>query len=240
MIRNGIRFIGRTITLTFLICVSAAGSNEVVIVGLNSNRVLTGMAEIPVEFHATNSDDIGVHFLLDGEPSMSIINPDPPPKSPIVGHWCTTYVSNGWHGLQAFGSYPDPAMSSAGGYNTYSSQVVRVQTFNPIVLPDFPTIFGNADTGVPFAFPIRAFLASTNATWKVTISTLSNQVLRVLSGTTTNGFIETFWDGKDSAGTRVKPEAIQIDVETASTDGESKASRISQRVWAQGHSPSAP
>jgi hypothetical protein len=201
------------------------------------NRVLSGVVEIPVELRATNTNDISVHFLLDGEPSMSIINPDPPPKTPIVGLWYTTYVSNGWHVLQAFGSYPDPAASSAGGYSTYASAVVRVQTFNPIVLPDFPTIFGNEDTGVPFAFPIRAFLAATNATWKVTVSTLSNQVLRVLTGTTTNGAIETFWDRRDSAGIRVKPEGIQIDVETISADGERKVSRISQRVWAQGHGP---
>jgi flagellar hook assembly protein FlgD len=59
-------------------------------------------------------------------------------------------------------------------------------------------------------------------------------VLRVLSGRTTNGSIETFWDGKDSTGIRVKPEGIQIDVETVSTYGERKASKISQRIWAQG------
>src|SRR5271169_3419790 len=75
-----------------LLGLSARASNEVVIVGLNSNRVLSGVVEIPVELHAqTNVEIEGVYFFLDGEPSSSIRNPDQfPPKPPILGLWLTT------------------------------------------------------------------------------------------------------------------------------------------------------
>ena len=131
------------------------------------------MVEIPVEIHvSTNYEVAGVHFLLDEEPSDSIINPRPqPPKPPVLGYWRTSQISNGWHTLQAFASYPDPAMFYQGGYSEYASPPIRVQVFNPIIL-DIPPIYGGLDTGVPFAFPIKAFVAATNARWKVMISTV--------------------------------------------------------------------
>ena len=225
--------------LTVLMAVSAAGSNEVAIIGLNSNRVLSGDVQIPVELHApTNVEIDGVYFFLDGEPSMSIMNPrSHPPKPPILGSWLTTEVSNGWHTLQAFAEYPD---NSFCGHDEYASPPIRVQVFNPIVL-DIPLIYGGLDTGVPFAFPIKAFVAATNATWKVTISTVGisvsssngelsvtistneSRILRVLTGVTTNGEIDTVWDRKDANGVSVLPAAVDFKVETAPMDGSAKS-----------------
>ena len=218
---------------------SAAASNEVVIVGLSSSRVLSGVVEIPIELHAqTNVEIEDVYFFLDGEPSSSIWNPDQlPPKPPILGHWLTTAVSNGWHTLQAFAEYPD---HSSCGHDKYSSPTIRVQVFNPIVIDTLGT-YGGLDTGVPFAFPIKAFVAATNATWKVTISTRgilvsssngtlnvtistnSSRILRVLTGTTTNGTIDATWDRKDSNGISVLPAAVDFEVETTPIDGSAKS-----------------
>jgi hypothetical protein len=193
---------------------SSASERNVVFISLPSNRVLSGVVEIPVELHATNNDHIvGINFLLDGEPSDSIRNPRPqPPQPPIRGYWDTRVVSNGWHTLQALAEYPDATKRYTGGYNQYSSAAVRVQTFNPVIL-DIPLTYGTLDTGVPFAFPIKALVATSNAAWKITISTESNQVLQVLTGTTTNGVIDAVWDG-----TPFRPMAVQIEVETISTN----------------------
>lgn len=217
------RFLPVWLGLSLLMSISTMASNEVVIIGLNSNQVLSGVVEIPVELHATNVDAQGVFFQLDGEPSSSIINPSwLPPKLPISGIWRTTELSNGWHTLQAFADYPDPAMNNQGGYNEYRSPPVRVQVFNPLIV-DIPPLYGDMDTGVPFAFPIKAFVAATNATWKVTISTVSNQVLRVLTGVTTNGIIETTWDGKDLKGTRIRPEWVDFEIEASPTNRSPRA-----------------
>jgi len=213
----------------------ATASNEVVIVGLSSNRVLSGVVEIPVELHAqTNAEIDYVYFYLDGESSSSIWGPHQhPPNPPILGHWLTSAVSNGWHTLQAFAEYPD---NSFCGHDEYSSPTIRVQVFNPIVIDTFGP-YGGLDTGVPFAYPIQAFVAATNATWKVTISTVgfsvsssngtlqatistnSSRILRVLTGVTTNGTIDAVWDRKDSNGIGVLPKAVDFKVETTPLDG---------------------
>jgi hypothetical protein len=233
------RFLPVCLGLSLLMSISTVASNEVVIIGLNSNRVLSGVVEIPVELHAqTNVEIDGVYFFLDGEPSSSIMNPRPqPPKPPIFGRWLTTEVSNGWHTLQAFAEYPDQSFC---GHDEYSSPPIRVQVFNPIVL-DIPGTYGGLDTGVPFAFPIKAFVAATNATWKVTISTVGisvissngelnltistneSRILRVLTGVTTNGTIDTVWDRKDANGISVLPAAVDFKVETAPIDGSAKS-----------------
>ena len=153
---------------------------------------------------------------MDNEPSMSIVNPGwRSPKPPFLGRWDTVCVSNGWHTLQAFASYPDPSMDSSGGYSEYSSVPVRVQTFNEIVFPDFPTTYGTS-------LPITALLASSNAAGTVTIRSPSKAVLRTFSGTTTNGRIDVFWDSTDSNGVSSSDgDFVDIDV-TTSTNGEAK------------------
>lgn len=219
---------------------SATASNEVVIVGLSSNRVLSGVVEIPVELHApTNHEIYGIYFLLDGEPSMSIENPrGQPPRRPVVGHWYTTSSTNGWYTLQAFADYPDS--DSCSEWSEFESPPVRVRVFNPTMV-DIPPTYGDIQNGVPFAFPIKAFVAATNATWKVTISTVgfsvtssnrtlnatistnSSRVLRVLTGVTTNGTIDAVWDRKDSNGIGVLPSAVDFEVETSPLDGSAKS-----------------
>ena len=208
--------------LTVLMAVSAAGSNEVAITGLSSNRFLSGVVEIPVELHAQTNVEIDfVYFLLDGEPSSSIMNPEEqPPKPPILGHWYTTKISNGWHTLQAFAEYPDKSFS---GHDEYSSPPVRVQVFNPLMVDIALSTYGDMDTGVPFAFPIKAVVAATNATWKVTVSTESNQILSVRTGVTTNGIIETTWDGKDLKGTRIRPDWVDFEIEASPANGSPRA-----------------
>src|ERR1035438_9501430 len=137
--------------------VAATGSKYVVIAGLDSNRVYSGDVEIPVQVHAPSKHEVaGVYMLMDNEPTMSIVNPGWRSHGPpFVAKWDTTCVSNGWHTLQAFASYPDPTKSSSGGYSEYSSPVVRVRTLNDIVFPDFPTTYGTS-------LPITALLASSN------------------------------------------------------------------------------
>ena len=191
----------------------AAGSKEIVIV-LDSNRVYSGDVEIPVEIRTTNNNVAGVNLLMDGEPTMSIVNPgwrsDKPPFSAL---WDTTCVSNGWHVLQAFASYPDPKKDTWGGYRECISAPVRVRTFNEIVFPDFPTTFGTS-------LPITALLACTNATLTVTVRGDSKQILRTFSGTTTNGKIDVFWDGTDSNGVSTfSGDHIDIDVTAKSSSG---------------------
>jgi hypothetical protein len=125
-------------------------------------------------------------------------------------------VSNGWHTLQAFASYPT-GRNENGGYEEYTGQVVRVKTFNAIVFEETLNTFGTNNKSVPFVFPIRATSSIATAQWKVTISTLSNQVLRVLTGATTKGAIETNWDGNDANGTRIR-DSVDIEVETIPTN----------------------
>jgi hypothetical protein len=57
----------------------------------------------------------------------------------------------------------------------------------------------------------------------MTISTNSSRVLRVLTGVTTNGVIDTTWDRKDSNGISVLPAAVDFEVETTPADGSAKA-----------------
>jgi hypothetical protein len=83
--------------------------------------------------------------------------------------------------------------------------------------------YGDMDTGVPFAFPINAVVAATNATWKVTVSTESNQILCVRTGVTTNGIIETTWDGKDLKGTRIRPDWVDFEIEASPVNGSPSA-----------------
>lgn len=205
------------IMLALVVSSIAAGSGELVIIGVNTNRVQTGEIEIPVDVRIADTNKLtGVHVLIDdGEGFARADESSPLRASRLVARWDTTEVSNGWHTLQAFAEYPDAAMEGAGGYSTYSSQVVRVQTFNPITFPNMLMTYGSS-------LVIRAHAAATNASWKATVSTLSNQVLRVLTGTTTNGTIETPWDGKDANGVRVNPEAVHIEVETVSTSDDER------------------
>jgi len=200
-----------------VLTVAVKASSEIAIVRLNTNRVLSGTVELPVELHfPANQVSAGVYFLLDGKSSPSIENPNHSDESFIVGHWDTTEVSNGWHTLQAFASYPT-GRNENGGYEEYTGQVVRVKTFNAIVFEETLNTFGTNNKSVPFVFPIRATSSIATAQWKVTISTLSNQVLRVLTGATTNGAIETNWDGNDANGTRIR-DSVDIEVETIPTN----------------------
>jgi hypothetical protein len=190
----------------------AAGSKEISIV-LDTNRVYSGGVEIPVDVRVTNANVIAssVNLLMDGQPTMSIVNPGwISDKPPFSAHWDTTCVTNGWHVLQAFASYPD---ASPCGYGEYVSFPVQVQTLNEIVFPDFPTTFGTS-------LPITALLACTNATWTVTVRSDSNQVLQTFSGATTNGRIDVFWDGTDSNGVPTfSGDSIDIDVTVKTSSG---------------------
>lgn len=207
--------------------VPAVASKYVVIAGLDSKHVYTGDVEIPVKVHVPGKREVaGVYILMDGQPTMSIVNPgwtsrDPPYNA----HWDTTCVSNGWHTLQAFASCPDPSMSSSGGYSEYGSPVVRVRTFNEIVFPDFPTTFGTS-------LPITALLASNNAAWTVTVRSPSKAVLRTYTGITTNGRIDVFWDSTDSNGvSSYDGESVDIEVTTSPISNAEKTvgSRLSGR-----------
>jgi hypothetical protein len=204
---------------------NAVENPSIVIVGLNDKTVYSNDVQFEIQLTGSRSQDIlGVYLLLDGESSRSIEDPPAPLVSPIVAKWDTTEASNGWHTLQAFASYPT-GRNEDGGYEDYTGRVVRVKTFNPIVFGETLKTFGSANTGVPFAFPILATSSIATTQWKVTISTPSNQVLRVLTGATTNGAIETNWDGKDANGTDVRASVswVDIEVETTPTNTESTA-----------------
>jgi T5SS/PEP-CTERM-associated repeat protein len=149
----------------------------------------------------------GIYFLLDGEPSMSIVNPGWT-NSLYSGYWDTACVTNGWHTLQAFASYSD----ESGDISEYTSPIVWVQTQNDIVFPDFPTIFGTS-------LPITALLSSSNATWTVNILDPSDNVLRTYSGSTTIGRIDTVWDGNDTDGASFSGDYVQVQVNTTPTGG---------------------
>jgi hypothetical protein len=180
---------------------------------LCDSNTFSGVVEIPVEIGIpTNRELAGVNFLMDGQPTMTIINPDMSSGFKPAGTWNTLYVTNGWHTLQAFASYPDAALHATGNYGSYSSQVVAVQTFNPIVFPDFPTTFGTA-------LPITALLSSSNASWTLSILAPTNNVVRIYSGSTTTGRIDVVWDGKDSNGVSVAGDFVDIQVSTVPSGG---------------------
>jgi hypothetical protein len=182
-------------------------------IALCQSNTFSGIVGIPVEVGIPTSTYLaGISFLLDGQPTMSIVNPSVPVSSAPSGQWSTLYVSNGWHTLQATASYPDASQSAAGDYNQYVSQVVTVQTANPIVFPDFPTTFGTA-------LPITALLSSSNASWTATIFDPSNNVLRAYSGSTTTGRIDIVWDGNDTNGVPFSGDFVDVQVSTAPSGG---------------------
>ena len=180
---------------------------------LCDSNTFGGVVEILVEIGLPPGKELaGVNFLMDGQPSMSILDPDIPFGSTSSAHWSTLYVSNGWHTLQAFASYPDSGQSEAGGYSQYSSQIVTVQTVNAIIFPDFPTTFGTA-------LPITALLSSSNASWTVTIFSPSNSLLRTYSGSTSTGRIDVVWDGNDTNGVSFGGDFVDVQVSTVPSGG---------------------
>ena len=201
---------------------SSGESGGVVIADLKTDTAYTGDVRFHVQLTGINSQETsGVYLLLDGRSSPSIQDPPAPLTFPVVAEWDTTEVSNGWHTIQALASYPT-GRNEDGGYEEYTGQVVRVRTFNPIIFEEALKTFGTNNTGIPFAFPIRATSSIATTQWKVTISTLSNRVVRVLTGATANGAIETNWDGNDANGSRVN-ESIDIEVETIPPNDKSKS-----------------
>lgn len=229
------RFLPVWLGLSLLMSISVGASNEVTIVGLDSNQVLSGVVEIPLDIHIPPTYKIeDVFFILDGEllDLDSIMNTSPLRSNPAdLERWITSSSSNGLHKLQAVVDCTDSNNSKP--WKSYRSSPIRVRVSNPMVL-SIP--HNDSDVvGFPFTFPIRGSLAATNAMWKVTISTAgvlftpsngtlnltisSNRVLRVLSGITTNGIIATVWDRKDSNGSFVIPAAVDFEVEIIPIDG---------------------
>jgi hypothetical protein len=60
--------------------------------------------------------------------------------------------------------------------------------------------------------PVHASLIVSNADWTVDIFSLSTNLVRAFSGTTTNGVIDFDWDGKDTNGVAFAGELIQVEI----------------------------
>ncbi len=121
-------------------------------------------------------------------------------------------LSNGWYTIEGFASYLDASCNSAGGFCQHASQPVVVNISNPIGFPDMLGTLGTT-------LPIKARSVETMAEWTVSIYSASNQLLRVYNGSTTNGVIEAFWDGKDTNGVQFTGPFVQLQVQAISTLG---------------------
>ena len=74
-------------------------------IALCDSNTYSGVIEIPLEIGIpTNRELAGVNFLLDGQPTMSIINPSISSGFKPSGTWGTLFVTNGWHTIQAVAS----------------------------------------------------------------------------------------------------------------------------------------
>lgn len=182
-------------------------------IALCDSNTYSGVIEIPLEIGIpTNRELAGVNFLLDGQPTMTIINPSISSGFKPSGTWGTLFVTNGWHTIQAVASYPDDSLRYVGNYGVYTSDVVTVQTINSIVFPDFPTTFGTA-------LPVTALLSSSNANWTVNILSSSNTLLRTYSGSTSTGRVDVVWDGNDTNNVAFSGEFVDVEVSFTPTGG---------------------
>ena len=209
---------------------------------LCQSNTFSGLVDIPVEIGMPPAQELsGIYFLLDGEPTMSIANPYPPYHGIPTGVWDTTVVSNGWHSLQAFAEYPT-GQNADGGYAEHASQVVQVQTLNPISFPEMPVTLGTS-------MPIRASITPSNANWMATVRSPSNELLRAFSGTATNGVIDVQWDGNDTNGVQFAGPFVQVEVTTSYesgggfgplTSGVTITNKAGKIIYKEGSMPSSP
>ena len=209
--------------------VSDPGAPGISILLMESNTY-SGVIDIRTAVSMMGGQELtGVYFLLDGEPSMSIGQPDAT-GNPFSGVWNTVGVPNGWHTIQAFATYwTGDFDDSSGGYESYASQVLDVQVINPISL-DIPYAYGDEDTGASFSFPISATLSTATAQWTVVVSSCSNTTLKSYSGTTTNGLIYAEWDGTDLSGSTYTGPLINVLVGTVVSNQPSGLGAFSMTV----------
>ena len=187
--------------------VSPACLTNITILLPQSNTV-SDVTNISVQVCLPGNQELGgIYFLLDGEPSMSIVEPGWS-NDLVSAEWDTVCVTNGWHTLQAFVSYSD----GFGDSSEFASPIIWVQTQNDIILPGFPTVFGTS-------LPITALLPSSNATWTVNILDPSNNTLRTYSDSTTTGRIDIVWDGNDSNGVSFSGDYVLVQVSTLPAGG---------------------
>lgn len=210
-------------------------------IALCQSNSYSGVVDVPLEIGIPSSQKLtGISLIIDGEPNMSIVDPVVSNLNFVVSaSWDTTLVSNGWHTIQAFAQYPDSSQDGAGGVSQYSSQIVTAQVFNAISFPDMLQTWGTA-------IGIRAFLSTTNADWTINVLSPSTNLLRVLSGTTSNGLINVLWDGKDTNGVQFTGAFVRLDITTSTTSGSgfsissvitNKAGKV---VYKEGSMPSFP
>jgi hypothetical protein len=172
---------------------------------LCDSNTYSGVLDIPVEVGMPNNQELtGIYFLVDGEPTMALVSPQHPFSGTPTATLDTANISNGWHTVQAFAEYPT-GQNEAGGYAEHASQILNVETFNPITFTEMPLTFGTS-------MPVHASLIVSNADWTVDIFSPSTNLVRAFSGTTTNGVIDFDWDGKDTNGVAFAGEFIQVEV----------------------------